>query len=262
MTEVKVNFRFNLVKLVVLQALNLRRGLWDARQICSMTGLRYTTVHSHLKYWTDGMLNRKGEPVGLLKRVPSVSGRRLAWRYTIAYPGKRWLAGVNPELIKDVSNKLVTRWMSGVTDYDIPGSGEPLERLTSLLKPNKPLGLITLNRSDKVYLKHNNNIICFSSSSWVGHDVGRIPENAKWSNDVRVVFNALMDLLGEGNIPLEPVFVGAGLQHWNESEITTQTNNEIVTEVKADAAPVEETWEQRKAREEAYALAARLRRKY
>ena len=53
-----------------------------------------------------------------------------------------------------------------------------------------------------------------------------------------------------------------GLQHWNESEIVTPTNNEIVPEVKADAAPVEETWEERKAQEEAYALAARLRRKY
>ena len=86
---------------------------------------------------------------------------------------------MNPELIKDVSNKLVTRWMSGVTDYDIPGNGEPLERLTSLLQPNKPLGVITLNRSDKVYLKYNNRIICFSSSSWVGHDVGRIPEKCQ-----------------------------------------------------------------------------------
>ena len=86
MTEVKVNFRFNLVKLVVLQALNLRRGLWDARQICEMTGLRYTTVHTHLKYWTDGMLNQKGEPVGLLRRFPSVSGGRLAWRYALHIP--------------------------------------------------------------------------------------------------------------------------------------------------------------------------------
>ena len=263
MTEVKVNFRFNLVKLVVLQALNLRRGLWDARQICEMTGLRYSTVHTHLKYWTDGMLNQKGEPVGLLRRFPSVSGGRLAWRYCLGYPGKRWLAGVNPALIKDVSSKLVTRWMSGVTDYDIPGSDEPLLSLTSLLKPNKPLDVIVLNPSDKVYLKRENgNIICFSSSSWVGHDVGRIPENAKWSNDVREVFNALMDLLGESNVPLEPIFIGAGLQHWNESEIITPTNNEIVPEVKADAAPVEETWEERKAQEEAYALAARLRRKY
>ena len=58
----------------------------------------------------------------------------------------------------------------------------------------------------------------------------------------KVVFDALVGLLGESNVPLEPVFVGAGLQHWNESDIATQTNNEIVPEVKADAAPVEETW--------------------
>ena len=77
-----------------------------------------------------------------------------------------------------------------------------------------------------------------------------------------VVFNALVDLLGERNVPIEPIFVGAGLQYWNESEITTQTNNEIVPEVKADAAPVEETIEERRAREDAYSAAARARRKY
>ena len=49
---------------------------------------------------------------------------------------------------------------------------------------------------------------------------------------------------------------GPGLQHFNdESEIVTQISNEIVTEVKADAAPVQETWEEHRAREEAYALA-------
>lgn len=259
MTEVKVNFRFNLVKLVVLQALNLRRGLWDARQICELTGLRYSTVHTHLSYWAVGMLNKRGEPIGLLRRVPSVSGKRLAWRYSIAYPGKRWLSGVNTELIKDITSKLVSRWVSGVTDYDVPGSGEPLEKLTSLLKPNKSLDVIELSSSDKVYLKCNNRIICFAASSWVGHDVGRIPEDGKWSTDPKVVFDALVGLLGESNVPLEPVFVGAGLQHWNES--ITPVSNEIVPEVKADTAPVE-TWEERRAREEAYALAARLRRKY
>jgi hypothetical protein len=168
---------------------------------------------------------------------------------------------VNPELIKDVSNKLVTRWISGVTDYDTPGAGEPLESLTSLLKPNKSLDVIELSRSDKVYLKCNNRIICFASSSWVGHDVGRIPEGGKWSTDPKVVFDSLVGLLGESNVPLEPIFIGSGLQHWNESEIVTPVSNEIVPEVKADTAPVE-TWEERRAREEAYALAARLRRKY
>ena len=186
MGEIKVNFKFNLVKLITLQALSLRPGLYDARQVCALTGLRYTTVSTHLAYWAETMLNKQGKPVHLLKRVPSVSGRKLAWRYTIAYPGKRWLAGVNPELIKDVSNKLVTRWMSGVTDYDIPGNGEPLERLTSLLQPNKPLGVITLNRSDKVYLKYNNRIICFSSSSWVGHDVGRIPRKVNGARTLKL----------------------------------------------------------------------------
>ena len=95
-----------------------------------MSGLRYSTVHSHLKYWTETMLEIKGRPVHLLKRVPAVHGRHLVWVYSIAYPGKRWLAGVNPSLIKDVSSKLVSRWVSGVTDYDVPGSGEPLEKLT------------------------------------------------------------------------------------------------------------------------------------
>jgi hypothetical protein len=133
-----------------------------------------------------------------------------------------------------------------------------------LLKPNKSFDVIVLNRSDKVYLKcENRNIICFSSSSYVGHPVQRIPENSKWSNDARVVFNALVDLLGEGNIPIEPVFVGAGLQHFNdESEIITPISNEIVPEIKADAAPADETIEERRAREEAYSAAARARRHY
>jgi len=52
MGEIKVNFRFNLVKLVTLQALSLRPGqLFDARQVCALTGLRYSTVSSHLAYW-------------------------------------------------------------------------------------------------------------------------------------------------------------------------------------------------------------------
>ena len=70
MTEVKVNFRFNLVKLVVLQALNLRHGLYDARQICELTGLRYSTVHSHLGYWAETMLDSKGHQFIFLSAFP------------------------------------------------------------------------------------------------------------------------------------------------------------------------------------------------
>ena len=136
MGEVKVNFRFNLVKLVVLKALELRKGWYDARGICELTGLRYSTVHTHVGYWAVGMLNKNGLPVGLLRRTPSVSGRRLAWRYAIAYPGKRWLEGVNPELVRDVASKLVSRWVAGIKDYDIPDV-EPLRQLTTLLKPNE-----------------------------------------------------------------------------------------------------------------------------
>jgi hypothetical protein len=132
---------------------------------------------------------------------------------------------VDSGLSHDVGVQLAARWHADVNSYDIPGD-EPLEKLTSLLKANKPLDVIVLSRSDKVYLKHNNHLICFSSSSWIGHDVNRIPEEGKWSADTKVVFNALVNLLGEGNVPIEPIFVGAGLQHW--PDLTEPEANEPV----------------------------------
>ena len=262
MGEIKVNFKFNLVKLITLQALSLRPGLYDARQVCALTGLRYTTVSTHLAYWAETMCDKQGRPVRLLKRVPSVSGRKLAWRYSLSYPGKRWLAGVNPDLREDVSSKLALRWAQHLTSYDLPND-EPLTRLTSL-KQNLPLDSITLQHSESVYLKGDDGtIIRFASSSYQGHSVQRIPYGAKWAVNPLVVFNALTELLGKENIPICEAFIKVGLQRWDiESESNTPTNNEIVPEIKADAAPVEETWEERKAREEAYALAARMRRKY
>jgi len=66
----------------------------------------------------------------------------------------------------------------------------------------------------------------FSSSSWVGHYVNHIPQEGKWSTDPKVVFDALVNLLGEGNVPIEPIFVGAGLQHW--PDLTEPEANEPV----------------------------------
>jgi hypothetical protein len=118
---------------------------------------------------------------------------------------------VDPELLHDVSIQLATRWHKGDISYDTPGI-DPLNTLTTLLKPNKPLDVIVLSRSDKVYLKYNNHIICFSSSSWVGHNVNCIPERGKWSADPKVVFDGLTNLLGK-DIPLHEIFVKVGLQH-------------------------------------------------
>ena len=129
------------------------------------------------------------------------------------------------ELLRDISIQLAARWHEGNNTYDTPGH-DPLEYSTSLLKPNKPLNVIVLSRSDKVYLKYNNNIICFSSSSWVGHDVSHIPQEAKWSTDPKVIFDALVNLLGEGNVPIEPIIFGAGLQHW--PDLTEPEANEPV----------------------------------
>ena len=59
-------------------------------------------------------------------------------------------------------------------------------------------------------------------------------------------------------------FIKAGLQRWDiEPEIIAPTNNDIAPKIKADAAPpVDETIEERRAREDAYSAAARARRHY
>jgi hypothetical protein len=228
MGEVKVNFRFNLVKLVTLQALNLRPGLYDARQVCELTGLHYSTISSHLAYWAETMLDKQGRPVRLLKRVPSVSGRKLAWRYTIAGPGRRWLEGVNADLLFDVSTKLSLRWTQGVTTYDLPND-EPLTRLSSL-KQNLPSDSITLRSGESVYLKIDNNIQRFAPTTYIGFWVLRIPDGVKWTNKPEVVFNALEVLLGKGNVPIDSSFVNIGLQQKTISKESTQISAPIKPE--------------------------------
>jgi hypothetical protein len=136
---IKVNRKHNLVKLSVLAALDLKHGqLYDARGICSLTGLRHSTVHSHLKFWSDGMLDKNGRCVGLLKRIPAVSGRRLAWKYTISGYGRTWLKAVDPVLLADIRKHLCLRWYQRLLTYDLPGI-EPLDSLTSILKENKSI---------------------------------------------------------------------------------------------------------------------------
>ena len=262
MKYIKINYKHNMIKLIVLRALDLRRGWYDNREICQLTGLKYSTIHTHTGYWAETMLNKEGKPVHLLKRTPSIHGRHLTWRYSIAWPGKKWLTGVDPAILKDISTKLASRWYSHITSYDI--DDEPLKALTSL-KPSLPLDSITLQHSESVYLKDDDGtIIRFASSSYQGHSVQRIPSGAKWTNKPEVVFNALVDLLGKENIPMCTAFIKTGLQRWDiEPEIIAPTNNEIASEVKADAAtPADETFEERRAREEAYSAAARARRHY
>jgi len=225
MGTIRISYRHNLVKLVLFQALALQPGWYDVHQLCRLTGLRWCTISSHVGFWSVGLKNKHGVPIGLLKRRPSHRGYRLIWEYDLGAAGRSWLSNVDSGLSHDVGVQLAARWHADVNSYDIPGD-EPLEKLTSLLKANKPLDVIVLSRSDKVYLKHNNHLICFSSSSWIGHDVNRIPEEGKWSADTKVVFNALVNLLGEGNVPIEPIFVGAGLQHW--PDLTEPEANEPV----------------------------------
>jgi len=262
MNYIKVNRKHNLIKLIVLRALDLRRGWYDNREICQLTGLKYCTIHTHTGYWAETLLNKQGKPVRLLKRIPAVHGRRLTWRYSLAWAGKKWLTGVDPAILKDVSARLASRWYSSITSYDT--GEEPLDALTSL-KPSVPLDSITLQHSESVYLKNDDGtIIRFASSSYQGHSVQRIPYGAKWATDPNVVFNALTELLGKENIPMCEPFIKAGLQRWDiEPEIVAPTNNDIAPKIKADAAPpVDETIEERRAREDAYSAAARARRHY
>ena len=262
MNYIKVNRKHNLIKLIVLRALDLRRGWYDNREICQLTGLKYCTIHTHTGYWAETLLNKQGKPVRLLKRIPAVHGRRLTWRYSLAWAGKKWLTGVDPAILKDVSARLASRWYSSITSYDT--GEEPLDALTSL-KPSVPLDSITLQHSESVYLKNDDGtIIRFASSSYQGHSVQRIPYGAKWATDPNVVFNALTELLGKENIPMWEPFIKAGLQRWDiEPEIIAPTNNDIAPKIKADAAPpVDETIEERRAREDAYSAAARARRHY
>ena len=141
MNYIKVNRKHNMIKLIVLRALDLRRGWYDNREICQLTGLKYCTIHTHTGYWAETMLNKQGKPVRLLKRIPAVHGRRLTWRYSLAWAGKKWLTGVDPAILKDVSARLASRWYSSITSYDT--GEEPLDALTSL-KPSVPLDSITL----------------------------------------------------------------------------------------------------------------------
>jgi len=209
---IKINLKHNLVKLILFQALALQPGWYDVPGLCRLTGLRWVTLSSHVGFWSVGLKDKHGVPIGLLKRRPAHRGYRLIWEYDLGAAGRSWLSNVDPDLLHDISVQLAVRWHAGVNTYDTPGI-DPLNTLTTLLKPNKPLDIIVLSRSDKVYLKYNNHIICFSSSSWVGHNVNCIPERGKWSTDPKVVFSALVNLLGERNVPLEPIFVGLGLQH-------------------------------------------------
>ena len=260
MGTIRISYRHNLIKLVLFQALALQPGWYDVHQLCALTGLRWVTISSHVGFWSVGLKNKHGVPIGLLKRRPAHRGYRLIWEYDLGTAGRSWLSNVDPELLHDVSIQLAARWHAGVNSYDIPGD-EPLEKLTSLLKVNKPLDVIVLNRSDKVYLKcEKGNIICFSSSSYVGHSVQMIPENAKWSNDVRVVFNALVGLLGVENVPLEPVFVGAGLQHFEDEPAQPEVN--IPTPITNEETVINERPSKPRPDDEAYRAWARNQRHY
>ena len=70
MNYIKINYKHNMIKLIVLRALDLRRGWYDNREICQLTGLKYCTIHTHTGYWSETMLNKEGKPVHLLKRIP------------------------------------------------------------------------------------------------------------------------------------------------------------------------------------------------
>jgi hypothetical protein len=106
--EVKINYRFNLCKLITLRALNLKGGWHDVNMICQATGLRRSTIAGHVKYWCMDMKNKKGEPAHLLLRTASVRGERLAWRYRLGPNGENWLKCVPPELLREVTNKLIS----------------------------------------------------------------------------------------------------------------------------------------------------------
>jgi hypothetical protein len=195
--EVKVNYRFNLCKLIVLRALDLKGGWHDVNMICMATGLRRSTIAGHLKYWVMDMKDRKGDPVHLLKRTASVSGKRLAWRYCLAPNGEHWLKCVPPELLQEVTNKLILRWKVGLTSYD--GGDATLKALAPSLIPSLPLDQITLTNGESIYLKVGDSNYYQGWESRSGYEekiFSHIPLHCKWTRSKQVAYTALGNVKG------------------------------------------------------------------
>ena len=230
--EVKVNYRFNLCKLIVLRALDLKGGWHDVNMICMATGLRRSTIAGHLKYWVMDMKDRKGDPVHLLKRTASVSGKRLAWRYCLAPNGEHWLKCVPPELLQEVTNKLILRWKVGLTSYD--GGDATLKALAPSLIPSLPLDQITLTNGESIYLKVGDSNYYQGWESRSGYEekiFSHIPLHCKWTRSKQVAYTALKNLLGD-DLPISQTFVLFGLQSEETIIASPIKPDEITVEAK------------------------------
>ena len=236
--EVKINYRFNLCKLITLRALNLKGGWHDVNMICLATGLRRSTIAGHVKYWTMDMKNKKGEPAHLLLRTASVRGERLAWRYRLGPNGENWLKCVPPELLREVTNKLEARWKAGITSFDCGDA--TLKALAPSLIPSLSMDQITLTNGESIYLKLGNSNYYQGwefKSGYQEKTFTHIPLHCKWTRSKQVAYAALKNLLGD-DLPVSQTFVLAGLQY-EKTIITSPVKPDVIAdEVKAS---VEET---------------------
>jgi hypothetical protein len=187
------------------------------------------------------MKNKKGEPARLLMRTASVRDKRLAWRYRLGPNGENWLKCVPPELLREVTNKLITRWKAGITNYD--GGDATLKALAPSLILSLSMDQITLTNGESIYLKLGNSNYYQGwefKSGYQEKTFTHIPLHCKWTRSKQVAYAALKNLLGE-DLPVSQTFVLAGLQSEETIIASPVKPDEIVNEVKAS---VEETrWE-------------------
>ena len=233
--EVKINYRFNLCKLIVLRALNLKGGWHDVTMICMATGLRHSTIAGHVKYWALDMRNKKNEPVHLLLRTASTRGKRLAWRYRLGPNGETWLKCVPPELLREVTNKLIARWKAGITSFD--GGDDTLKALAPSLIPSLSMDQITLTNGENLYLKLGDSNYYQGwefKSGYQEKTFTHIPLHCKWTRSKQVAYAALKNLLGD-DLPISQTFVLAGLQSEGSVVISPVNSTEESIPINTDS---------------------------
>ena len=223
--EIRVNYKHNLLKSVLFTALMMRPGEWfSATDMVKLTGARYTSIHSHLFFWsiklkTKADANGIRHPIALLKRKQMICHGALIWHYALGSTGRSWVNNINPDVRKEIENRLRLRWSGQLPDDS--ANVDPLSIVSPFRMPIVDSEFILPNGQPFYLRMGSKTIIEFYPPKYHGESYVCVPPGAFWTNNIKIAFNVLKNAVhGESNLPLDEIFLAAGLQkRYQEHEI-------------------------------------------
>jgi hypothetical protein len=261
--ELKICYKHNLLKAVLFTALMMRPGEWfSAKDMVKLTGAKFTSIHTHLFFWsiklkTKPDANGIRHPIALLKRKRLIYHGTSIWHYSLGSTGRSWVNNINPDVRKEIERRLKLRWSGQL--LDAPAGMDPLSIVSPFRMPVVDSEFILPN-GQPFYLRIGlKTIIEFYPPKYRGESYICVPPGAFWTNNVKVAFNVLKNVVhGESSLPLNEIFLAAGLQRrYQEHECVAPvkpvplikpaidtslpiTNNGNVSDVKANVVKASE----------------------